>query len=60
MQISADIFSFAQPQLCLQRVFWHLKEWNGCYRWCMEQRKKYFGLNCDRYTMLKGTALLVL
>jgi len=26
----------------------------------MQQRKEYFGLNCDRYTMRKGTALLVL
>ena len=26
--------------------------------WCLEQRRGYFGLTCDRYTMGKGTALL--
>jgi len=29
-------------------------------RWCMEQRKRYFGLTCDRCTLCNGTALLVL
>jgi len=29
-------------------------------RLCLDQRRGYFWLTCDRYTMCNGTALLVL
>jgi len=65
MQISADIFSFAHPQLRMLRAYGVWK-WSGyniiVSRWCLEQRTGYFGLTCDRYrpTMRKGTASVLL